>query len=212
MPMNDMLSKKNNLKPPDEAALRAAIRDHAGWDAIHAAYNAETGEDRSLSSLKSFAWRLRIKITPAMFGPATAWNDELLARIMDSKASYFDAVRCYNSATGEQRSEQALKARWARLADLRRKGKTPKPRAGSVLPPIECHREIQLRIQRIGLYRDCFGIPDRMLTPKEFAEAMSGDPDNWPDAPAAKAGHLDCSGRERPARVYRVSGLKGRAS
>lgn len=215
--MNDMLSKKNpHQKPPDEAALRAAIRDHVGWDAIHAAYNAATGEDRSMSSLKGRAWRLGIKITPAFFGPASSWDDAAIGRAMAGKSSYDAAVRLYNAATGQQRSAEALKARWHRLLEIRRSGREPKaPRKVTTPPdgpPIECHREIQLRIQRIGLYRDCFGIPDRMLTPKEFAEAMSGDPDNWPDAPAAKAGHLDCSGRERPARVYRVSGLKGRAS
>lgn len=104
--MNDMLSKKNpHLKPPDEAALRAAIRDHVGWDAIHAAYNAATGEDRSMSSLKGRAWRLGIKITPAFFGPATNWDDAAMTRLMAGKASYAAAVRRYNGETGQQRSE-----------------------------------------------------------------------------------------------------------
>jgi hypothetical protein len=208
--MNDMLSKTNNLKPPDEAALRAAIRDHAGWEAIRAAYNAATGEDRSLQGLKVRAWRLGLKITPAKPGPASEWDDVLLARIMAGKASYADAVRRYNSATGEQRTEDGIRARWFRLVRMRREGRAPQ-RQGKALapppdgPPIEDPREIQLRIQRIGLYRDCHGIPDRMLTPKEFAEAMDGDPDNWPDAPPVpKAGHLDCSNRDRGTNVYRI--------
>ncbi len=206
--MSDMLSKKNNLKPPDEAALRAAIRDHVGWEAIHAAYNAATGEDRSMSSLKGRAWRLGIKITPAFFGPATNWDDAAMTRLMAGKASYAAAVRRYNGETGQQRSEAAFKARWHRLLEIRRSGREPKaPRKVTTPldgPPIECRREIQLRIQRVGLYRDCFGIPDRMLTPAEFTEAMSGDPDNWPDAPAMKPGNLDVSNRERDIRVYRV--------
>lgn len=214
--MSDMLNKTNpHLKPPDEAALRAAIRDHVGWEAIRAAYLAATGEARSMQSLRARAWRLGLKIRPATFGPASVWNDEVLTRIMAGNPSYSNAVRRYNAATGEQRSWEALKARWHRLNDLRRRGREPKPRPAAPPdgPPVDDPRELQLRIQRINLYRDCHGIPDRMLAPAEFAEAMHGDPDNWPDAPPdRKPGNLDCSGVWRPTRVYRVSGLKGRAS
>jgi hypothetical protein len=208
--MSDMLSKKNKLKPPDETALRAAIRDHVGWEAIRAAYNAATGEDRSLQGLKVKAWRLGLEITPAKPGPAPEWDDTLIARIMAGGTSYANAVRRYNSATGEQRNEAGIRARWFRLVKMRRESRAPKARARDVAPPtdgppIEDPKQIQIRIQRIGLYRDCFGIPDRMLTPEEFNEAMEGDPDNWPDAPPkVKAGHLDCSNRDRGTRVYRV--------
>jgi hypothetical protein len=211
----DMLSKTNNLKPPDDAALRAAIRDHAGWEAIRAAYNAATGEDRSLQGLKIRAWRLGLKITPAKPGPAPEWDDTLIARILAGGTSYANAVRRYNSATGEQRSESALRARWYLVNKARRECRIPKARGKTLAPPpdgppIEDPREIQLRIQRIGLYRDCFGIPDRMLTPQEFAEAMDGDPDNWPDEPPrVKPGHLDCSNRDRGIKVCR-SGIAKR--
>jgi hypothetical protein len=204
--MSDMLSKTNNLKPPDEAALRKAVADHVGWEAIRAAYNAATGEGRSLQGLKVKAWRLGIKITPARPGPPPEWDDILIARIMASRTSYANAVRRYNSATGEQRNEAGIRARWFRLVKMRREGRAPNARGKTLAPsPIDDPREIQLRIQRIGLYRDCFGIPDRMLTPAEFAEAMGGDPDNWPDAPAAVGpGHLDCSNRDRGTKIYRV--------
>lgn len=208
--MSDMLSKKNNLKPPDEAALRAAVAENVGWEAIRAAYNAATGEGRSLQSLKVKAWRLGLKITPARPGPPPEWNDILIARIMACGTSYANAVRRYNSATGEQRSESALRARWYLVIKARRASRPPKARPRDLAPPpdgppIDDPRQIQLRVQRIGLYRDCFGIPDRMLTPAEFAEAMGGDPDNWPDAPpAVRPGHLDCSNRDRGTKIYRV--------
>ena len=205
-------NRGNNGPPPDDAALRKAMAENEGWAAIRAAYNAATGESRSLGSLKARAGRLRLRIPRRVKpGPCVQWDARALARVMARGLPCREAVAAYNAATGQHKTADALKARWKLQCERAAAGKAPKA-GDAALPPVEDRRELALRIQRVGLYRDCFGIADRPLTPAEFEQALHGDPDDWPDSPARRPGDMDTAGVARRPRVYRMRLPRGVAS